>query len=82
MEAHPLLKELQAKHDFPEAYFQGLLNLFEEHHYEKGEVIFKAGDIVKYTFFILKGCFRQFYINEEGRRTGEMSSFMNGTLPI
>jgi len=90
MEKHLLLKELQSKHDFPEADFQQLLNLFEERRYKKNEIIFRSGEIVKYTFFILQGCFRQFYINaegtertiyimEEGRWTGEMSSFMNET---
>src|ERR1700752_2172190 len=88
MDTALLLKELQAKHDFPEADFQRLLDLFEERHYKKNEIIFSAGEIVRYTFFILKGCFRQFYINaegtertiyimEEGRWIGEMSSFMN-----
>jgi CRP-like cAMP-binding protein len=89
-EKHPLLVELQARHDFPETDFQRLLELFEERCYKKSETIFSAGEIVKYTFFILKGCFRQFYINaegtertiyimEEGRWTGEMASFMNET---
>jgi len=90
MEKHPLLRELQSKHDFPEADFQSLLDLFEERYYKKGEIIFRAGEIVKYAFFILQGCFRQFYINaegtestiyimEEGRWIGEMSSLINET---
>ena len=88
MEKHRLLKELQSKHDFSEVDFEKLLPLFEERNYKKNEMVFKAGDVVKYVFFILQGCFRQFYINangmertiyimEEGRWTGESLSFMN-----
>lgn len=53
-------------------------------------MIFKAGDIVKETWFIMKGCVRQYYAGSEGgERTiyfaqegfwcGELNSFLHET---
>jgi|SRR6185437_618703 len=88
VEKHPLLIELQAKHDFPENDFPKLLSFFEERRFKKDEMIFKSGDVVKETYFIMKGCLRQYYISpegterviyfmQEGNFCGELNSFLH-----
>jgi CRP-like cAMP-binding protein len=87
---HLLLKELQSKYGFPNEEFPKLLSFFKEKHYKKNEIIFKAGDVVKHTNFILKGCVRQYYVSpegaeriiyfaEEGAFCGELMSFLHET---
>ncbi len=61
-----LLEELQEKHRFSETEFTKLLELFEKRCFKKNEIVFLAGEEVKYVYFILKGCFRQYFINEKG----------------
>jgi CRP-like cAMP-binding protein len=63
---HLLLKELQSRHEFPVEEFPKLLALFEEGSIKKNEIIFHTGDIVKYCYFILKGCMQQYYVSPEG----------------
>ncbi len=90
MEQHILLKELQSKYGFPAEEFPKLLAFFGEKHFKKNEIIFKAGDVVKYTYFVLKGCIRQYYVSpegaertiyfaEEGSFCGELMSFLHCT---
>ena len=90
MSKHILLKELQSKYGFPDEEFPKLLALFKEKHYKKNEMIFKAGDVVKHTNFIFKGCTRQYYVSpegaeriiyfaEEGSFCGELMSFLHET---
>jgi hypothetical protein len=52
MQQHLLLKELQSKYGFPEEEFPKLLAFFKEKHFKKNEIMFKAGDVVKHTYFI------------------------------
>ena len=66
MSKHILLKELQSKYTFPDEEFPKLLALFKEKHYKKNEIMFKAGDVVKHTYFIIKDCIRQYYVSPEG----------------
>jgi CRP-like cAMP-binding protein len=88
MDTQLLLKEIQANSNFPAEEFPRFLALFEKRNIKKNEIVFKTGDVVKQTFFILKGCFRQYYVSSEGVErtiyfaqeggwTGEMASFMN-----
>ena len=90
MEQHLLLKELQSKYGFPDEEFPRLLAFFKEKHFKKNEIMFKAGDVVKHTYFILKGCTRQYYLSpegaeriiyfaEEGSFCGELNSFLHET---
>ena len=90
MEQHLLLKELQSKYGFPDGDFPKLLAFFKEKSFQKNEIIFKTGDVVRYTYFVLKGCIRQFYVSpegaertiyfaEEGSFCGELMSFLHGT---
>jgi CRP-like cAMP-binding protein len=90
VDKHPLLKELQSKYGFPNEEFPKLLAFFQEKRFKKNEIIFKAGEVVKYTYFILKGCIRQYYVSpegiertiyfaEEGSFCGELMSFLHNT---
>ena len=90
MEPHLLLKELQSKYGFPEEEFPKLLAFFKEKHFKKNEIIFKAGEVVKHTYFVLKGCIRQYYVSPEGieriiyiaeeaKFCGELMSFLHCT---
>ncbi len=90
MEQHLLLKELQSKYGFPTEEFPKLLAFFRKKQFKKNEIIFKSGDIVKHTYFVLKGCTRQYYVSpegaertiyfaEEGAFCGELMSFLHGT---
>ena len=90
MDKHLLLQELQSKYGFPDEEFPKLLAFFHEKQFQKNEVIFKAGEIVRYTYFVLKGCTRQYYVSpeglerniyfaEEGSFCGELMSFLHGT---
>src|SRR5476649_553901 len=88
MEQHLLLKELQSKYGFPDEEFPKLLAFFKEKHFKKNEILFKAGDVVKHTYFVLKGCTRQYYVSDEGTERiiyfaeegafcGELMSFLH-----
>jgi CRP-like cAMP-binding protein len=85
-----LLKELESKQNFSQGDLEKLIALFEEFRFKKNEIVFRAGDIVKQTHFVLKGCLRQYYISPEGvERTiyfsiegfwvGELMSFLHNT---
>jgi CRP-like cAMP-binding protein len=66
VEKHLLLQELQAKHSFPDEDFPKLISLFNHCTFKKNDMMFSAGEVVKLTYFILKGCVRQYYISPEG----------------
>jgi CRP-like cAMP-binding protein len=53
-----LLKELESKQNFSQGDLEKLIALFEEFRFKKNEIVFRAGDIVKQTHFVLKGCLR------------------------
>jgi len=87
MDLDEVLKHLQSKHEFLESDFEKLSSYFEHRSFKKNELLFKAGDIVRHTFFVTKGVFRQYYVNEEGKErtiyfteegnfAGELMSFL------
>ena len=45
--------------------FDYFLSLFKEHIYKKGQVIIAQGDKVDREYFVLSGCLKAFYINDE-----------------
>ena len=88
MDTSVLLAAVQSKSDFRKEDFPSLIELFEERTFRKGEMIFKAGDITRCTYFVLKGCLRLFYVNGEGAEriiyfategwwAGDLMSMMN-----
>jgi CRP-like cAMP-binding protein len=87
MDTDLLIAELRSRHEFSDADLEKLLPYFEEHHFKKGQLLFRAGDVVKHTYFIQKGIFRQYflsaegiertiYFTQEGNFAGELMSFL------
>ncbi|MBS1903981.1 MAG: Crp/Fnr family transcriptional regulator [Bacteroidetes bacterium] len=66
METNRLLNELQSKATFTDADFPAFLALFEPLCLRRKEHLYSAGDIVKHAAFIVKGCVRHYYANEQG----------------
>ncbi|MCE3294500.1 MAG: putative transcriptional regulator, Crp/Fnr family [Crocinitomicaceae bacterium] len=66
MDKHPLLVSLQEYSNFSEEDFPEFLKLFVPFHLKKNEFFYREGEIPKYSPFILKGCMRKFFINEDG----------------
>jgi CRP-like cAMP-binding protein len=66
MDTSRLLTELQSKATFPESDFADFLALFEPLVLRKKDHLYIAGDIIRYTCFIVKGCVRHYYANEDG----------------
>ena len=62
-----VLKKLQSKHPFDEKDFERLVPYFQQRTILKNEIVFQPGDIVRETFFVTKGIFRQYFVNEEGQ---------------
>ncbi|HYD21348.1 MAG TPA: Crp/Fnr family transcriptional regulator [Flavipsychrobacter sp.] len=63
---HILLLALQQYSDFKEADFPAFLDLFETFTLRKNEYFYRAGEIPKYSPFIVKGCMQKFFNNDEG----------------
>jgi CRP-like cAMP-binding protein len=61
-----LLKELQSKASFRDEDFPAFLELFEPLSLKKRDHLYRSGEIVRYVCFVLKGCLRHYYVNEDG----------------
>jgi CRP-like cAMP-binding protein len=66
MDTSRLLKELQSKASFPDADFPAFLDLFEPLMLPKKEHLYREGQIIRHTCFVVKGCLRNYYANEQG----------------
>src|SRR4051812_35639293 len=66
MNTELLLKELQSVTEFSEKDFPEFLKLFSPFSVKKNDFFYKAGEIPKYSPFVLKGCLRKYFINEAG----------------
>ena len=87
MDTDLLVRELRSKQEFSDADMEKLLLYMELREVKKGQLLFKAGEVVKHAYFIQKGIFRQYYLNgdgtertiyftEEGAFAGELMSFL------
>jgi CRP-like cAMP-binding protein len=61
-----LLHDLKKYSDFKDEDFPEFLKLFLHFKIKKGDYFYQAGEIPKYSPFIVKGCMRKFFINENG----------------
>ena len=59
--------QLQTKHPLASGYLERRVPLFRERHFAKHELFCRPGDVVKHTFFVDQGIFRQYYMNEDGK---------------
>ncbi|ULQ55661.1 Crp/Fnr family transcriptional regulator [Flavihumibacter rivuli] len=69
-----------------QAYF---LSLLEEKELRKKALLLREGDICRYDYFVVKGCFKSYSLNEKGQEnivqfapenwwTGDLYSFLTG----
>jgi CRP-like cAMP-binding protein len=66
MNAHGLLKEHISKTiTLSEEEFEYVFSHFKELHFTKGQTIISAGEFVNKEYFVVEGCLKSFYINEE-----------------
>jgi CRP-like cAMP-binding protein len=63
------LEELQKRVSIPEGDFEKFLELWEFKKFARNEFIMPAGEIPKFSIFVLKGCLRQYATSEEGDET-------------
>ena len=63
------LEELQKRVSIPEGQFEQFLELWEFKTFKRNEFILNAGEIPKFSIFVLKGCLRQFIVNEKGEES-------------
>lgn len=49
--------------------FESFFELWDFRKFKKNEYILKAGEVPKFSIFVLKGCLRQFIVNEKGEET-------------
>jgi CRP-like cAMP-binding protein len=68
--SYPLfLEELQKRVIIPEGEYDKFLALWEFKKFKKNEFISKAGEVPKFSIFVLKGCLRQYVVDEKGEET-------------
>jgi CRP-like cAMP-binding protein len=63
---HILYKWLRSRGSFPEEDFPHFLALWKPEIFPKNHHLLTAGNIARFTVFVLKGCLRQYTVNEEG----------------
>ncbi|MBI1342508.1 MAG: cyclic nucleotide-binding domain-containing protein [Terrimonas sp.] len=66
MDGSPLLTQLKEVYKVHDKYLVKLIQLFETVQVKKNEHLYRSGEIVRYVYFVEKGCLRQYYINNNG----------------
>lgn len=63
------LEELQKRVTIPAGEFEKFLALWEFKKFNRNEFILCAGEIPKFSIFVLKGCLRQYIVNDKGEES-------------
>lgn len=63
------LEELQKRVAIPEGQYEQFLALWEPKKFKRNEVIMQEGEVPKFSIFVLKGCLRQYIVNEKGEES-------------
>ena len=90
MDTSILLTNLRSYVDVPEEEFRAFLTLLVPLQLKKDEHFYRAGEVPRYSPFILKGCLRQYVVtdngdeqiilfNEEGNWAGQVGSMRTKT---
>lgn len=85
------LEELQKRIVIPEGEFEKFLALWDFKKFNRNEFILQAGEVPKFSIFVLKGCLRQYIVNEKGEESivyfaeerhfiGDLPSIRNKTI--
>jgi len=67
MDTHLLLESLRSYVDFPTVDFEAFLKLLLPFNLKKDDYFYKADEVPRYSPFLLKGCMRQFVVDERGQ---------------
>jgi len=66
MDAKELLRQHMAKTvTLTDDQFNYVFSFFKQQSYKKGQAIISEGDRVEHEYFVLDGCLKSFYINDE-----------------
>jgi CRP-like cAMP-binding protein len=90
MDNSPLLKQLREIYKLADKDCARIIPLFESVEVKKNELLFREGDIVRYVYYVEKGCLRQYYTNNNGEErtiyfkvedgwASELVSFLDNT---
>src|SRR6188768_3358459 len=63
------LEEIRKRAQVPEEELLKFLELWEYRKYGRNEFIQQAGEVPKFSIFVLKGCLRQYMVNEKGEES-------------
>lgn len=66
MDNSPLLTQLKNVYKVSDKDCVKLTQLVETVEVKKNEHLYRSGEIVRYVYFVEKGCLRQYYINNNG----------------
>jgi CRP-like cAMP-binding protein len=66
LSTHILRQEIEKVSKISDDDFEKFVALFKPFTVKRNEYFYRAGDIPRYSPFIVKGCMRKYFINEEG----------------
>lgn len=78
MDNSPLITQLRQVYAASDKDILKVNQLFETIHVKKNEHLYRSGDIVRYVYFVEKGCLRQYYINNNGEERTIYFKIENG----
>jgi CRP-like cAMP-binding protein len=78
MDNSPLITQLRQVYAASDKDILKVNQLFETVHVKKNEHLYRSGDIVRYVYFVEKGCLRQYYINNNGEERTIYFKIENG----
>jgi CRP-like cAMP-binding protein len=74
----PLISQLRGYYNLSDRELAQAIQLFETVHVKKNEHLYRAGDIVRYVYFVEQGCLRQYYVNNNGEERTIYFKLENG----
>ncbi|HRO71063.1 MAG TPA: Crp/Fnr family transcriptional regulator [Chitinophagaceae bacterium] len=78
MDSNPLISQLTEVYNLPRKDIVKVIQLFETIEVKKNEHLYRSGEIVRYVYFVEKGCLRQYYINNNGEERTIYFKLENG----
>lgn len=63
------LEEIKKRISIPEGEYEKFLALWETKSFKRNEFILRAGEVPAFSIFVLKGCLRQYVVNEKGEES-------------
>lgn len=78
MDCNPLISQLTEVYNLPRKDIVKVIQLFETIEVKKNEHLYRSGEIVRYVYFVEKGCLRQYYINNNGEERTIYFKLENG----